>query len=168
MIKGKMAGIAFGGLAGYLLVSKVLNTVHSAVKNVCEASKWRSYYKYGKDNPDAVPPGYSKTTRYPDGREEEENDASALERNASHTARNGPVSEAVAKAIDDIFGRDKKQEEASEGQETASEEDNADDTDGDDILEESVKKAREAGVREEDILHNVSEIDQFHKKLRAV
>lgn len=49
------------GLAGYLILDKALNVVKLGIKEVCEASKWRAYYKHGKD--DVVPPGYRSTVR---------------------------------------------------------------------------------------------------------
>ena len=209
MVKGKIARIAFGGLAGYLLISKGFNLIRGCVKDVCTAAEWKAYYKDKEGL--HVAPGYCQYTRKIDDEHElviEKKDSrvkTEREENASLDGLNGSLSDAIAKAIDDWISSRKKTEEASEGETEASEEGviseydengkpvagrypfvNTDCVDpgfyppqfdkapgdpevtnvdslenGANILEESIETAREAGVPEEDILHNVKEIDAF-------
>lgn len=209
MVKGKIAGIAFGGLAGYLLISKGFNLIRGCVKDICTAAEWKAYYKDKEGL--HVAPGYCQYTRKIDDEHElviEKKDSRVKtegEESASLNGLKGSLSDAIAKAIDDWIGSRKKTEEASEGETEASEDGVVSEYDengkpiagrypfgnascddlvfrpsqfdtapgdpevtnanslknGEDILEKSIETAREAGVPEEDILHNVKEIDAF-------
>lgn len=52
-------GIAIGGLVGFYLVNKALNYAKQSISEIAEASKWRAYYRHGKDGK-MIPPGYSE------------------------------------------------------------------------------------------------------------
>ena len=52
-------GIVIGGIFGFYLVNKAVNYASRAISELAETSKWRAYYKYGKDGK-MVPPGYSE------------------------------------------------------------------------------------------------------------
>lgn len=117
MIKGKMAGIAFGGLAGFLVINRVFNLIENSVKSVCDASKWKNYYKYGKDGT-MVAPGYSMHThKIDDEHEVIVEDESQTKQNDAQKPQEPSAMDVINKAVDKIFGDEKKPEEASEGQE---------------------------------------------------
>ena len=131
MIKGKIAGIAFGGLAGYLLISKGLNVIRGCVKDICEASKWKAYYS--DVNGYHVAPGYTQYTRDIGDDKEivvEKKDSRTHENcgneDASGRDWKAELGHAFADAITDRIKGEKGPEEASEGQTEASEEDNSD------------------------------------------
>ena len=125
MINGKIAGVAFGGFAGYLLLSKALNVVNNCVKNVCLASEWKAYYKYCKD-PLTVPPGYACGTRKINDNEEVfvENPKEVNKNgDASKTDKTESILQSIKDVIKDIKVELKASNGASEGQTEASEED---------------------------------------------
>lgn len=125
MVNGKIAGIAFGGLAGYLLISKAMNVIRGCVKDVCTASEWKAYYKDKEGL--HVAPGYCQYTRQIDDNHElvvEKTDSrnkESTEENASMESLKGSLSDAIAKVIDDWIKNRKRAEEASEGEIEASE-----------------------------------------------
>ena len=53
------SGIALGGIVGFYLVNKALNFAKQSITEIAEASKWRAYYKHGRDGK-MIPPGYSE------------------------------------------------------------------------------------------------------------
>ena len=113
MIKGKMAGIAFGGLAGFLVINRVFNLIENSVKSVCDASKWK-YYKYGKDGT-MVAPGYSMHThKINDEHEVVVEDENQTKQNDAQKPQEPSAMDVINKAVDKIFGDEKKPEEASE------------------------------------------------------
>ena len=125
MVKVKAGGIVLGGLAAYLLLSKGINMIGGAVRNICAAREWKNYYKYGKDG-DMVPPGYSVHTEKSDGTKEDSNrngTAAPKQPNQSSAgeALGRAVGDAILKMINDTFGTPKEAEGASEGQTEASE-----------------------------------------------
>ena len=61
MLRGKVMGIAIGGFAGYIILCKLINSTERAVSKICDAAKWRAYYKHGAEN--TIPPGYCRTSR---------------------------------------------------------------------------------------------------------
>ena len=125
MINGKVAGIAFGGFAGYLLLSKAFNVVNNCVKNVCLASEWKAYYKYSKD-PLTVPPGYACGTRKINDNEEVfvENPKEVNKNgDASKTDKTESILQSIKDVIKDIKVELKASNGASEGQTEASVED---------------------------------------------
>ena len=122
MIKGKMAGIAFGGLAGFLVINRVFSLIENSVKSVCDASKWKNYYKYGKDG-NMVAPGYSMHThKIDDEHEVVVEDESQAEKDGDQKPQEPSAMEVISKAVDKIFGDEKKPEEAPRGQETCEKE----------------------------------------------
>lgn len=125
MVNGKIAGIAFGGLAGYLLISKAMNVVRGCVRDICTASEWKAYYKDKEGL--HVAPGYCQYTRKIDDDHElvvEKTDSrnkENAEKNASMESLKGSLSDAIAKSIDEWISSRKGAEEASEGETKASE-----------------------------------------------
>lgn len=110
---GKILGITLGGFAGYLVLSKGLDVIKTSVKSMCEACKWKAYYKYAGGNDNAVPPGYSvEKTGYSDGKTE-------------HAKRplNSSLSPESKSAIESLFNREKAPEGPLEAQIEASESD---------------------------------------------
>lgn len=216
MVHGKIAGITLGGLAGYLLISKGFRLVRDTVAYAADASKWKAYYKYGvkadSERGCVVPPGYASCTRDIGGGKElvvedpkQKKSEDGKNQDASASDLKAVISSAIKEGVDAWVNGRKGAEDASEGEEKASEEEviteydengkpvagrypfekvSCDDTvvyppqfdtapgdpevtdvdsleNGADILEESIKTAREAGVPEENILHNAKEIDAF-------
>lgn len=169
MIKMKVGGMILTGLAAFLVADKALHSANRAVESMCDAVKWSGYYKCwrnGKAGGEPIAPGYSRTTRPDKADYEVVDDPSG----ADHSNDNQPkepkeqnssdsvkaVCEAVKAVADHVIDSLTKRSDeltgASEGQTEASTED---------ILAQSVEEAREAGVPEEKILHNVEEIDEF-------
>lgn len=167
MVKGKIAGFAFGGLAGYLLISKGISLIRDCVAYSTDAVKWRAYYKFGVQNDRddngvrcVVPPGYSSATRSVGGGKEvviedpkQKKDENGENNDASTSDLKASLADAINKTIKEWLDKDKKPEEAKEGDSEASCEDIGDtvttrdengkpiagrypwgDTDGDDIL----------------------------------
>lgn len=142
MVKGKVAGVVFGGLAGYLLIVKGLNVLHACVKDICTAAEWKAYYKDKEGL--HVAPGYQQYTRKINDDEElvvEKADSrvrKAGNEDASLNDLKASLSSAISKSIDAWLNGRKGQEEASEGETEASEEPDisGEDTDGDEVLAE--------------------------------
>ena len=128
MVKVKAGGIVLGGLAAYLIISKGMNVVGGAVRNICESRKWKNYYKYGKEG-NMVPPGYSMHTHENEnGDTVEVNDGKQpvkqpqeVGKTSTGEALGRAVSDAILKMINDTFGAPKAAEGASEGDLEASE-----------------------------------------------
>ena len=120
MIKIKKAGILLGGLAGYLLLNRGIGEIRGCVHDVCDAIKWRAYYKYDQEG-HCVAPGYCQYTR-PIGDDQEvvveQKDSRS---NASKRASEGSLSDTLNDIISSCFNKEKGQEGASEGQTEASE-----------------------------------------------
>ena len=172
MVKIKKAGVLLGGLAGYLLLNRGIQEIRGCVRDICDAARWRAYYKYDKDG-QCVPPGYAKYTRPID----DENEVVMEKGNAPKTPQNDVLSDALKDIINGCFKREKGQEEASEGQTEASESDISDkteetkDTDGDEwipeaehvvelykeTLENGVEPAEDEDVAEEAAANDVKE-----------
>lgn len=114
-IQMKAGGIVLGGLAGYLIMSKAIQAASNCVKNICEARKWKNYYKYGKDW-DAVPPGYEIRTTTADKTEE------GGKSNASSEAVGSVLTSVLKKAVESFTEGVEAAKNASEGQTEASEE----------------------------------------------
>lgn len=128
MIKAKVGGIILGGLAGYLILNKGLNTVSRCVQNVCSASKWKNYYKYGKDKNMDPPERYvqyvSSNKTCQDSSKETDNTANNGEKKDASKKPFGTIlAEAVVNAINDTFDLGKAPEGAFKGQTEASGED---------------------------------------------
>jgi hypothetical protein len=123
MVNGKIAGIAFGGLAGYLILNRLMSMVDGAVAHVCEASKWKSYYRFGKDG-NMVPPGYDSHTHKIDDDTEMviERPHKNGETAGSESDLVAKISDAINKAIREWKGEEEAAEGASEGLEKVSEE----------------------------------------------
>ena len=119
MIKGKMAGIVIGGFTGYLLLSKALNVIRSGMNQMASANMWKNYYKYGKDG-NMVPPGYSMHSRTSEDGTPVTVEKDKTKQDASKTAENSPVMDAIAEAIRKSFGGSDEAREAKEGQTEAS------------------------------------------------
>lgn len=125
MVNGKIAGIAFGGLAGYLLISKAMNVVRGCVRDICTAAEWKAYYKDKEGL--HVAPGYCQYTRQIDDDHElvvEKTDSrnkESTEEKASMEALKASISDAITKSIDEWIKRRKGAKEASEGETEASE-----------------------------------------------
>jgi hypothetical protein len=128
MVKVKAGGIVLGGLAAYLIISKGMNVVGGAVRNICESRKWKNYYKYGKEG-NMVPPGYSMHTHENEnGDTVEVNDGKQPVKQPQESGKTSTgealgraVSDAILKMINDTFGAPKAAEGASEGEIEASE-----------------------------------------------
>lgn len=120
MIKGKMAGIVIGGFTGYLLVNKALNVIRSGMQQMASANMWKNYYKYGKDG-NMVPPGYSMHSHTGEDGTPVTVEKDKTKQDASKTAENSPVMDAIAEAIRKSFGGSDEAREAKEGQTEASE-----------------------------------------------
>lgn len=137
MVKGKIAGFAFGGLAGYLLISKGINLIRDCVAYGTDAAKWRAYYKFGvqndRDDNDircVVPPGYSSASRSVGGGKEiviedpkQKKDENSENKDASTSDLKSSLADAVNKAIKELLDKPKAQEEAKEGDSEASDKD---------------------------------------------
>ena len=149
MIKGKIAGLAFGGLAGYLLISKTLNTIGGSVKCICDASKWKAYYKNNKD-PLSVPPGYASGVRKIDDENElviENPKNRKPEKNASQEELSAQIAEAVKGAINSWLKGEKAPEGAKKDETEASEDEDIDEN----------EKIREV---EDSLEDEISEVDK--------
>lgn len=133
MLHGRIGTLALGGLAAYLLINKAMNIVGHTVDKVCDASKWRSYYKHSVNGCYTVAPGYSSFTR-PVGNDQEwvveKNPERKPEpkKDASGTSLGASIAEGILKVIKDKLDGVKAPEEAVEGEETASESDVCEDS----------------------------------------
>lgn len=134
MLHGRIGTLALGGLAAYLLINKAMNMVGHTVDKVCDASKWRSYYRNSKGGAYVVAPGYSSYTR-PVGNDQEwvveKNPERKPEpkKDASGTSLGASIAEGILKVIKDKLDGVKAPEEAVEGDSEASEEDKCVDSD---------------------------------------
>lgn len=178
MIKMKVGGMILTGLAAFLVADKAVGSMRHAVGDLCEAAKWRGYYKCwskGDAKGEPVPPGYSMTSR-PDGANYEvvydpkgvdhshDNDPKTEERRDSSDSVKA-VCEAVKavteKVIDSLSKRSDGLREASEGQTEASENDiyASGDADGDSDIERIINGTfREDGSAEEAAM-DISEVE---------
>ena len=106
MLNGKIAGIAIGGFTGFLILTKVINAAEGCIGKICDAAKWRAYYKKGDVN--MVPPGYASMTRPIDDKNEavfespEAQKARAKEENKEDQEKRKNAGEAIADAITTI------------------------------------------------------------------
>lgn len=134
MLHGRIGTLALGGLAAYLLINKAMNMVGHTVDKICDASKWRSYYRNSKGGAYVVAPGYSSYTR-PVGNDQEwvveKNPERKPEpkKDASGTSLGASIAEGILKVIKDKLDGVKAPEEAVEGDSEASEEDICGDSD---------------------------------------
>lgn len=176
MLHGRIGTLAVGGLAAYLLINKAMNIVGHSIDKICDAGKWKAYYKYSVNGVYTVAPGYSSFVRPVDEKQEfvvakepERKNSEKTER--SETGLGASVVEAVLKAIKDKLDGVEAPEEAVEGDSEASEpsdEDKCSDTDGDtvdifdnatseseplytDDLYDGVKVIEEEGEADEDL-----------------
>ena len=164
-----------GGIAGFLLINKTINVIQNSIAYVCDASKWKAYYKHCKD-PLVVPPGYA-CSRRPINNEEEvvvedpskKVDPEKAEKNKENASKIvESVTEAVKTIAKDVMDDRKKRKEEAEKDiseiegiyENAREQIRK----NEDILAQSVREAREAGVPEEKILHTEEEVDDLFTK----
>ena len=135
MVKGKIFGVVLGGLGGFLLLNKGMDVVRDSVSYICDAVKWRGYYKYTNwDNCDAVPPGYEMHRSQTEDGVTSEKNVGPKKNDASETDKNSTLSDAVKQTIKDAFKGSEAAEEASEGQTEASERDVSGDADGDEVV----------------------------------
>ena len=133
MLNGKIAGIAIGGFTGFLILNKLINSAEGCIGKICDAAKWRAYYKKGDVN--MVPPGYASMTRPIDDKNEavfespEAQKARAKEENKEEQEKRKNAGEAIADAITtitkeviDSIGKkkDKKAGEDTDGDEVVS------------------------------------------------
>ena len=140
MIKMKTGGIILTGFTAFLVAGKVINSMDTAVSKICEAAKWRGYYKCwsdGKASGEPIAPGYSVTTRPvgadyevvkdPEGKDNSKTGAPDIPKQPQNTdvanAIIGAVKDVTEKAIDSLNNRAKRKEEALEAQTEASESD---------------------------------------------
>jgi len=72
-------GLAVTGIVGFYLVNKVINFTRQSISEITEASKWKHYYKNGKDGK-MVPPGYSRMNVPDDPKQEYLDDKEAQKR----------------------------------------------------------------------------------------
>lgn len=134
MLHGRIGTLALGGLAAYLLINKAMNMVGHTVDKVCDASKWRSYYRNSKGGAYVVAPGYSSFTR-PVGNDQEwvveKNPEKKPEpkKDASGTNLGASIAEGILKVIKDKLDGVKAPEEGIEGDSEPSEEDICGDSD---------------------------------------
>ncbi len=155
MIKAKVAGIAMTGLAGYLLISKAISVADHGIRCLCDAIKWRAYYKYDSATGNCVAPGYCQYTRPIDDNREvvvEKDDS----RNESTETPGKALADAVTKAVNEwIKDRKKPEEEAKE--------DKTQDPFGDTIKE--IRPEEEAAAEEDQIPYEcvVTETDEKGK-----
>lgn len=122
MIKLKVGGVILTGIAAWVLANKAINVINSSVNKVCDASKWKNYYKCwskGKIDGEPIPPGYSRTS--PSSSEIDENAVTQDPNEAAAKAAVDLIKEGLSKLKVTITKPAEKQEEASEGQEKASE-----------------------------------------------
>lgn len=66
MTQIKLGGIVLSGIGAFLLIEKALNTVSHVADKVCEARKWKEYYRCrnsGEEDFEPVAPGYSITIK---------------------------------------------------------------------------------------------------------
>ena len=137
MLHGRIGTIALGGLAAYLLINKAMNMVGHTVDKVCDASKWRSYYRNSKGGAYVVAPGYSSYTR-PVGNDQEwvveknPERKPAPKKDGSEPSLGAAFAEAVLKASNDKLKGIEAPEGASEGETEASEEEESDISEEDD------------------------------------
>lgn len=123
----KIGGVLLTGFAAYLILNKALNTIDNSAKRACEASKWKNYYKCwseGAADGEPIAPGYSRTS--PVASEVEESAVTQDPNEAAAKAAVDLIKEGLSKLKVTITKPSEKQEEASEGQETASENDISD------------------------------------------
>lgn len=126
MLHGRIGTLAVGGLAAYLLINKAMNIVGHSIDKICDAGKWKAYYKYSVNGVYTVAPGYSSFVRPVDEKQEfvvakdpERKNSEKTER--SETGLGASVVEAVLKAIKDKLDGAEAPEEAVEGETEASE-----------------------------------------------
>ena len=121
----KIGGVLLTGFAAYLILNKTLNTIDNSAKRVCEASKWKNYYKCwseGAADGEPIAPGYSRTSdTSTTGANENSIDQDPNE--AAAKAAVDLIKEGLSKLKISITKPSEKQREASEGQETASKSD---------------------------------------------
>ena len=115
MTKMKIGGVILTGFGAWMLINKGLNLIGQISRDAKEASQWKAYYRNGGE--DTIPPGYSRTTKYNDGRETTEEPHRNTPVNTSEKA----VDDVIHKAVDKVFEKSKAPEGAKEGQEMASE-----------------------------------------------
>lgn len=133
MLKANIKGIAIGGLAAYLIIGKGFSLVNRTIDKLCDAAKWRSYYRHGKDG-NMVPPGYASHTHPINDKEEltiEKEDPKPIvnsEKKAPLEGLGESLGKAIVDVIKDRFGSVEKPEEASEDETEASEQGDADDS----------------------------------------
>ena len=113
MTKMKIGGVILTGFGAWLLVSKGMNVLHGMARDVEDAIKWRAYYKYG--GKDTIPPGYSQTIRYSDGKENIVKPIEPKTDTATEASKEA-LKASVSKVINDTFDRVKATEEPLEGQ----------------------------------------------------
>lgn len=118
-----------GGLAAYLIIGKLVNTFNRTVQNVCEASKWKAYYRYGCGN--MVPPGYSSHTHKINDDEElvveDESQVKKPEKpNASTSDLGAAIADSIIKVIRDKLHMPEAAEGPLEGEIEASEDEDYD------------------------------------------
>ena len=121
MIKLKVGGVILTGIAAWVLANKAINVINSSVNKVCDASKWKNYYKCwskGKIDGEPIPPGYSRTS--PTTSEIDENAVTQDPNEAAAKAAVDLIKEGLSKLKVTIKKPAEKQEEASEGREKAS------------------------------------------------
>ena len=140
MIKLKTGGLIVTGFTAFLIAGKVINSMNSSVSKICEAAKWRGYYKCwseGKASGEPIAPGYSVTTRPigadyevvkdPEGKDHSKEGAPDIPKEPQSmdvvNAIIGAVKDVTEKAIDSLNNRVKRKEEALEAQIEASESD---------------------------------------------
>lgn len=144
MLHGRIGTLAVGGLAAYLLINKAMNIVGRSIDKICDAGKWKAYYKYSVNGTYTVAPGYSSFVRPVDEKREfvvakdpERKNSEKTER--SETGLGASVVDAILKAIKDKLDGVEAPEEAVEGETEASEASNdredvkCGDTDGDSV-----------------------------------
>jgi hypothetical protein len=169
MLHGRIGTLAVGGLAAYLLINKAMNIVGRSIDKICDAGKWKAYYKYSVNGVYTVAPGYSSFVRPVDekrefivAKEPERKNSENTER--SETGLGASVVEAVLKAIKDKLDGVEAPEEASEGETEASEASDEGDTDkcvdtGVDTDGDSVDIFENAEVGSEPLYSGVTVID---------
>ena len=105
-------GLAVTGIVGFYLVNKVINFTRQSISEITEASKWKHYYKNGKDGK-MVPPGYSRMGVPDDPKQEYLDDKEAQKRMCEEKEAKKepskptdivPILNAINEIISKVFG----------------------------------------------------------------
>lgn len=124
MMTMKFGGVLITGVAAFLLANKALNVIDNSTKRICEASKWKNYYKCMNSDKSSteqiVPPGYSIKTTSGNGDMDGDNVSQSIDDDLAKAIASF-CKGLVEKSIDSLKKPVEMQEGATEGQTEASE-----------------------------------------------